>query len=44
MNMYERLARRVKQHGASDEMVEWLRQKGKEKEQKESVYTNEKED
>ena len=41
LNMYERLARRVKQNGGSDDTVEWLKQKGKEKE---SISTSEKED
>lgn len=33
LNMYERLAKRCKQHGVSDEMCEHLKQKGKEREQ-----------
>ena len=32
LNMYECLARRVKQRGGSDEIVEWLHQKSREKE------------
>lgn len=35
LNVYERLARRHKQNGGSDEWVEWLHQKAKEKEQEE---------
>lgn len=32
LNMYERLARRCKQRGGSDEWVKWLHQRAKEKE------------
>lgn len=34
LNMYERLARRCKQRGGSDEWVKWLHQRAKEKETK----------
>lgn len=34
LNMYERLARRHKQNGGSEYMVNWLHEKAREKEQK----------
>ena len=41
LNMYERLARRCKQCGGSEEWVEWLHQKAREKECMERKELNE---
>lgn len=39
LNMYEQLARRYKQNGGSEYMVNWLHEKAREKEQEQKEGT-----